>query len=177
VAGAALEAGATIVNDVSAFRGDPDLAAVCAERKAVVVLMHAGDPLHVVPETTGDPVEVVKSFLAERIEAAVQAGIEESRIWIDPGIGFGKSNPEGNLELIGRIAELGDLGRPILIGPSRKSFIGHVDGSPVAERVGGTIASCLIATDGGADVLRVHDVGAVVQSLKVAAAIREASGS
>lgn len=171
VAEAALDAGATIVNDVSALRDDPDLAALVAEREALVVLMHAGDPLHQIAEPAGDLSELVRSFLAERIEYALGAGIDEARIWIDPGIGFGKQSPDGNLELIRRLGELADLGRPILVGTSRKSFIGRLDGSPVTDRIGGTIASSLAAAERGADILRVHDVAPVVQALAMAEAI------
>jgi dihydropteroate synthase len=173
VAEAALAAGASMVNDVSALRIDPEMAALCAHSEADVVLMHACDPLHTVMTDRGDLLESVKAFLADRIERALAAGIEESRIRIDPGIGFGKHNPEGNLELLRRLGELGTLGRPVLVGTSRKSFIGRLDGSSVAQRIGGTVASSLAAAERGADVLRVHEVGPVVQALKVAAAIAE----
>jgi dihydropteroate synthase len=115
-------------------------------------------------------VEDVKAFLSERVEAALAAGVGEERIWLDPGIGFGKTL-DHNLELLRRLGELRELGRPLVVGTSRKSFIGKLDGSGVGERLGGTIASSVIAARGGADVLRVHDVAEVTQALRVAAAI------
>jgi dihydropteroate synthase len=172
VAEAALDAGATIVNDVTALRGDPEIAALCAERDATLVLMHMqGTPRTMQDDPTyDDVVEDVRAFLAERIEAAVAAGVAEERIWVDPGIGFGKTL-EHNLELLRRLGELRGLGRPILVGTSRKSFIGKVDGSGADERIGGTIASSVLAAAEGADVLRVHDVAEVAQATRVAAAI------
>jgi dihydropteroate synthase len=118
----------------------------------------------------GDVVSDVKAFLTERMEAAVRAGVKEERIQLDPGIGFGKTL-EHNLELLRRVGELRDLGRPILVGTSRKSFIGKVDGSGADERIGGTIASSVLAVAEGADVLRVHDVAEAAQAMSVAAAI------
>jgi dihydropteroate synthase len=115
-------------------------------------------------------VDDVKSFLSERIEFAAAAGIAEERIWIDPGIGFGKT-VEHNLKLLRRLGELRELGRPIVLGASRKSFIGKLTGAPVESRVGGTIASCVIGYAHGAQILRVHDVGPVREALGVAAAI------
>ena len=172
VAAAALDAGAEIVNDVTALRGDPEMAALCAERGAGVVLMHMlGDPRTmqrnpVYREVVAD----VRDFLAARTEAAVAAGIERERIWLDPGIGFGKT-VDHNLELLRRLGELAELGRPLVVGTSRKSFIGRIDGSPAGERLGGTIASSIIALAEGADVLRVHDVAEVAQAATVAGAI------
>ena len=107
-----------------------------------------------------DVVDDVKAFLAERLEVAVAAGVAEERIWLDPGIGFGKTL-EHNLELLRRLGELRELGRPLVVGTSRKSFIGKIDGSAVDERLGGTIASSVLAAAEGADVLRVHDVAEV----------------
>jgi dihydropteroate synthase len=174
VAAVALDAGATIVNDVTAFRADPDLAALCAERDSELILMHMlGDPRTMQENPTyDDVVEEVKAFLADRIEFAVSAGVDEERIWVDPGIGFGKT-VEHNLELHRRLRELAELGRPIAFGSSRKSFIGKLTGAPVDERVGGTIASCVIAYANGADILRVHDVRPVREALTVAEAILE----
>jgi dihydropteroate synthase len=159
VAGAALDAGAEIVNDVTALRADPDLAALCAERGCDVVLMHMlGTPRTMQDDPRyDDVVDAVKAFLAERIEVAVGAGVEEDRIWVDPGIGFGKTI-EHNLELIRRLGELRELGRPIVFGASRKSFIGKVTGREVDDRLGGTTAANVLALRAGADVLRVHDV-------------------
>src|SRR5262249_9466136 len=110
------------------------------------------------------------AFLAERIEFAVAEGVDEERIWIDPGIGFGKT-VEHNLELHRRLAELATLGRPIAFGSSRKSFIGRLTGAEVGDRLGGTIASNLIAYENGARMLRVHDVAPMRQALQVAEAI------
>jgi dihydropteroate synthase len=174
VAAAALAAGAAIVNDVTALRGDPEMATVCAEGGATVILMHmVGTPRTMQDDPRyGDVVVEVRDFLAERLEAAVAAGIAEERIWLDPGIGFGKT-AEHNLELLRRLGELGELGRPLVVGTSRKSFIGRVDGSGPRDRVGGTVASSLLAAGAGADVLRVHDVAAMRQALTVAAAVAE----
>jgi dihydropteroate synthase len=172
VAEAALGAGATIVNDVTALRGDVAMAPLCAERGATVVLMHMlGEPRTMQRDPRYDDVVAdVKAFLAERLEAAVAAGIDEERVWLDPGIGFGKTGAH-NIELLRRLGELRELGRPLVVGTSRKSFIGKVDGSPADQRLGGTIASSVLAAAGGADVLRVHDVAEVRQALTVAAAI------
>lgn len=172
VAEAALDAGASIVNDVTALRGDPEMAALVADRGAGLVLMHmAGDPrtMQVNPEYD-DVVAEVRDFLAERLAAAVAAGVDESRIWLDPGIGFGKS-VDHNLELLRGIPELVSLGRPILLGTSRKSFIGRTDGSEADERLGGTIATSILAALAGASVLRVHDVREMAQALKLTSAV------
>jgi dihydropteroate synthase len=172
VAAAALDAGATIVNDVTALRGDPTMAALCAEREPTVVLMHmAGSPRTMQRDPQYDDVVAeVGAFLAERMQAAVAAGIAEERIWLDPGIGFGKTAAH-NLELLRRLGELRALGRPLVVGTSRKSFIGRVDGSDAGERLGGTIASSVLAAAEGAEVLRVHDVAEVGQAMAVAGAI------
>ncbi|MBS1677388.1 MAG: dihydropteroate synthase [Actinobacteria bacterium] len=172
VAAAALDAGASIVNDVTALRGDPEMAALVADRRAGVVLMHmAGDPrtMQVNPEY-GDVVAEVRDFLAARLEAAVAAGIDESRIWLDPGIGFGKTDRH-NFELLRGLGELATLGRPILVGTSRKSFIGRTDGSATDHRLGGTIATSILAVGAGASVLRIHDVREMSQALTMSAAI------
>jgi dihydropteroate synthase len=172
VAAAALDRGAAIVNDVSALRADPDLAALCAERDCAVVLMHMqGTPRTMQSNPTyEDVVEDVRAFLAERIQTAVDAGVDERRIWVDPGIGFGKTVAH-NLELLRRLGELRELGRPIVIGSSRKSFIGTITGRDAGERLGGTVASNVLALAAGADVFRVHDVAEVARALRVAAAI------
>ena len=117
-----------------------------------------------------DVVAEVKAFLAERLAAAAAAGIAGDGVWLDPGIGFGKTAAH-NMELLRRLGELRDLGRPLVIGTSRKSFIGRVDGSAAGERLGGTIASSVLAAAEGAEVLRVHDVAEVRQALAVAAAV------
>ena len=172
VAAAALDAGAQIVNDVTALRGDPEMAALCAQRGATVVLMHMlGEPRTMQDDPRYDDVVAeVKAFLAERVEAASAAGIAEERIWLDPGIGFGKTGAH-NMELLRRLGELRDLGRPLVIGTSRKSFIGRIDGSAADERLGGTIASSVLAAAEGAEILRIHDVAEMHQALAVATAI------
>ncbi|HEY2480342.1 MAG TPA: dihydropteroate synthase [Solirubrobacterales bacterium] len=172
VAEAALDAGASIVNDVTALRGDPEMAALVADRGAGLVLMHmAGEPrtMQVNPEY-GDVVAEVRDFLAARLAAAVAAGIDESRIWLDPGIGFGKT-AQHNFELLRGLGELVSLGRPILVGTSRKSFIGRTDGSAADDRLGGTIATSILAATAGASVLRVHDVREMAQALRVTSAV------
>jgi dihydropteroate synthase len=172
VAAAALDAGATIVNDVTALRGDPEMAALVAGRDAGLVLMHmAGDPrtMQIDPHYE-DVVAEVRDFLAERLAAAVAAGIDESRIWLDPGIGFGKTDRH-NFELLRGVDRLATLGRPLVVGTSRKSFIGRGDGSAPDERLGGTIATSVLAAAAGADVLRVHDVREMAEALKVANAV------
>jgi dihydropteroate synthase len=172
VAAAALDAGAAIVNDVTALRGDPEMAALCAERGPTVVLMHMqGTPRTMQEhphyrEVVGD----VREFFKERLAAATRAGIDEERVWLDPGIGFGK-NDGHNAALLRRLGELAELGRPLVVGTSRKSFIGRVDGSPPEQRLGGTIASSLLAAANGAAVLRVHDVAEMRQALRVADAV------
>jgi dihydropteroate synthase len=172
VAAVAIEAGAAIVNDVTALQGDGEMAGVCAERGVGVVLMHMpGDPRTMQDDPRyQDVVDDVKRFLATRIEFAVEAGIAEERIWVDPGIGFGKTL-EHNLELLRRLGDLRELGRPVVIGTSRKSFIGKIDGSAIENRIGGTIASSVLAAAEGADVLRVHDVAEMAQALRVTAAV------
>jgi dihydropteroate synthase len=169
VAAAALDAGAGMVNDVTALRAEPELAGLCAERGCDVVLMHMlGDPRTMQENPVyEDVVDDVKAFLAQRIEFATSEGIEEERIWIDPGIGFGKT-VEHNLELHRRLGELAALGRPIVFGSSRKSFIGKLTGAGVDERLGGTIASNVIAYANGARMLRVHQVAPMRQALTVA---------
>jgi dihydropteroate synthase len=172
VAAAALDAGAAIVNDVTALRGDPDLAGLCAERGCDVVLMHMlGHPRTMQDNPTyGDVVEDVRAFLAERIEAAVATGIAEERVWIDPGIGFGKT-VEHNLELLRGLGRIAELGRPVVVGTSRKRFLGSLTGRDVGQRLGGTIASNVLALAAGADVFRVHDVREARDALAVAEVI------
>ncbi|MGA6947003.1 MAG: dihydropteroate synthase [Solirubrobacterales bacterium] len=172
VARAALDAGASMVNDVTALRADPDLAALCAERDCEVVLMHMlGDPRTMQENPVyHDVVDDIKVFLAERIEFATVAGIHRERIWIDPGIGFGKT-VEHNLELHRRLGEFAELGRPVAFGSARKSFIGKLTGAGVDQRLGGTIASNVIAYANGARMLRVHDVAPMQEALTVADAI------
>lgn len=172
VAASAIEVGAEIVNDVTALQGDPEMAELCAERGVGVVLMHMpGNPRTMQDDPSyDDVVDDVKAFLAGRMESAVGQGVDEERIWLDPGIGFGKTL-EHNLELLRRLGELRALGRPLVVGTSRKSFIGKVDGSDVEDRIGGSIASSVLAAVEGADVLRVHDVAEMAQALAVANAV------
>ena len=172
VAAAAIDAGAAMVNDVTALRGDPELAGLFGERRVELVLMHMlGTPRTMQENPTyDDVVDDVKAFLAARIEVALSAGVEERRIWVDPGIGFGKT-AEHNLELLRRLGELRELGRPLLVGTSRKSFIGAFTGREVDDRLGGTIASSVLAVKNGADAVRVHDVREVRDALLVAEAI------
>jgi dihydropteroate synthase len=171
VAEAALDAGASYVNDVTAFRHDPDLAALVADRGVDCCLMHMlGEPRTMQRDPRyDDVVSDVKAFLEARMAAAVAAGVAEERIHLDPGIGFGKTVAH-NLELLRRLNELVDLGRPIVIGTSRKTFLGHLTGRDVTERVHGTTATCVLALERGARIFRVHDVAAVSDALIVAGA-------
>jgi dihydropteroate synthase len=168
VAEAAVDAGASYVNDVSAFRHDPELAGFVADRGLDCCLMHMlGEPRTMqVDPRYDDVVSSVKAFLEERMAAAVAAGVPEERIQLDPGIGFGKTLAH-NLELLARLEELTDLGRPLVIGTSRKSFLGKLTGRDVTERVHATVATCVMAFERGATVFRVHDVAAVSDALKV----------
>ena len=171
VAAAALDAGADYVNDVTALRGDPDMAALVAERGVDVCLMHMlGTPRTMQAEAHyEDVVADVREFLEERIEAAVDAGIALERIEIDPGIGFAK-NVDHNLELLGRLREIVSIGRPVVLGTSRKSFLGKITGRETAERVPATLATVVMGYERGAEVFRVHDVAAARDALVVAAA-------
>ena len=171
VAQDALRLGATIVNDVTALRGDPDLAALCADAGARVCLMHMlGEPRTMQKNPGyGDVVDDVKAFLASRVEFAMNAGIAEERILLDPGIGFGKT-VEHNVALLARLEEIAALGRPLVIGTSRKSFLGRLTGREVDDRLAATIASNLVAYAHGARIFRVHDVAPVRDALTVAAA-------
>jgi dihydropteroate synthase len=170
---AALEAGAEIVNDVTALRHDPDAARVVAEAECSVVLMHmkGTDPRTMQQDIAYDDVVMeVAEFLAERIAFAEAAGIPRHRIAVDPGIGFGKRMPQ-NLALIERLPLLVGLGCPVLFGASRKRFIGELSGVERAEdRVAGSIAAAIAAAQRGAAILRVHDVAETVQALAVLAA-------
>ena len=172
VAEAAIAAGAGIVNDVTALRADPKMARVCAEAGVDVVLMHMlGTPKTMQEDPAyGDVVTEVANFLLERATEAERAGIERSNIWIDPGIGFGKT-PEHNFMLLAATGQLVETGYRVLVGPSRKRFIGSLDGSDESGRLGGTIAACLAAREGGAAMVRVHDVAPVVQALGIAGEI------
>jgi dihydropteroate synthase len=172
VAAAALEAGATLVNDVSAFRFAPEIAGLVADAGADCCLVHMrGEPRTMQAEARyQDVVGEVKAFLEERLAVAVDAGIAEERVWLDPGIGFGKT-VDHNLELLRRLDEIVAIGRPVVIGTSRKSFLGKLAGGrPADERLPGTIATNVMALERGASVFRVHDVAPVADALAIAAA-------
>ncbi len=171
VATRALEAGATLVNDVTALRGDPDMAGVVAASGADLCLMHMlGDPRTMQDDPRyDDVVNDIKSFLEERMSLAAAAGIPEERILLDPGIGFGKTI-DHNLELLRRLGEFLDLGRPVVIGTSRKSFLGRLTGREAPDRVAATVATNVLAYERGARVFRVHDVAPVHDALVVTAA-------
>jgi dihydropteroate synthase len=172
VASAAIAAGATLVNDVTALRGDRSMADVVAGAGVDCCLMHMlGEPRTMQEAPRYDDVtDQVKAFLEERLAFAVAAGIAEDRVMLDPGIGFGKTAAH-NLELLRRLDELVAIGRPIVIGTSRKSFLGRITGrDDPAQRLPGTIATNVIAYERGARVFRVHDVAPVYDALLVAAA-------
>ena len=171
VAAAAIGAGATLVNDVTALRADPGMAELIAHQGVDCCLMHMlGEPRTMQQNPRYDEVvSDVKAFLEERMRFAVAHGIAEERILLDPGIGFGKTI-EHNLELLRRLDELAALGRPIVIGTSRKSFLGRITGSPVGDRIAATIATNVLAYERGARVFRVHDVGPIHDALAITAA-------
>ena len=179
VAAAALAAGASLVNDVSAFRADPAMAGLVADSGAECCLMHMlGEPRTMQRDPRySDVVDEVMAFLSERLEHAVGEGIREELIMLDPGIGFGKTVAH-NLELLDRLDELTALGRPLVVGTSRKSFLARIIAGPegsasedgLAERLSGTIATNVLALERGARVFRVHDVAPVRDALTVAAA-------
>jgi dihydropteroate synthase len=181
IAEEAFKAGAHILNDVWGLRADPELAGVAAQYKAPVILMHnRSNPASVeVRENLGNAyigseyqnlIEDVKRELLESVEIAKKAGIAESHVILDPGIGFGKTR-ENNLELINRLAEIRSLGYPILLGTSRKSFIGFTLGLPADQRVEGTAAAVAVGIVRGADIVRVHDVLQIARVAKMTDAI------
>jgi dihydropteroate synthase len=171
VARAALHAGATFVNDVTALRHDPAMAELVARSGAECCLTHMlGEPRTMQRDPRyEDVVSEVKSFLEQRIAFAVSEGVAEEKLVIDPGIGFGKT-VEHNLELLRRLAELAALGRPVSVGTSRKWFLGRLTGREVGDRVAGTVATNVLAYERGARIFRVHDVAAVHDALTVTAA-------
>jgi len=171
VAEQALAAGAEMINDVYALRGE-GMAQLAAEAGVPVVLMHMqGTPEDMQNNPTYEDVITDNSdFLGRRIEGAVTAGIEEKQIIVDPGFGFGKT-VEHNLEILRRLREFRRLGRPVLIGTSRKSTIGEVLNKPVGERLWGTAATCAVAIANGANMIRVHDVSQMVQVARMTDAI------
>ena len=172
VARRALDGGADVVNDVSALRGDPRMAEVVAAARCGLVLMHCqGTPRTMQVDPRYENVlEEIKQFLLERMEFARSAGIAEDQILLDPGIGFGK-NFTHNLTILRRLSELSELGRPVCVGLSRKSFIGQIVGRPADDRLIGSVTAALFAMLQGARVLRVHDVAETRQALAVAEAL------
>lgn len=177
VAETALEAGAAIINDVSALRRDSEMAEVAAQHGAGVVLMHMqGTPADMqVNPTYVDVVGEVKSFLDRRVAEAVAVGIARERVIVDPGIGFGKTT-EHNLTILRKAGEFRELGVPVMIGPSRKRFIARITGADeIADRLGGTIAAVCACALGGVECLRVHDVAACRRAADMCAAIRGAT--
>jgi len=177
VARAALEAGADLINDVAAL-ADPALASAVADAGCPVVLMHSRG--EIVSMQRGirfdDVVAEVRAELAAALERAAAAGIDRAQTLLDPGIGFGKTS-EQNLLLLRRLAALGDLGRPLVVGASRKAFIGDLTGEPPAERLAGSLAAAAWAASGGAAVVRVHDAGESARFLRVWIAVRDAAAA
>jgi dihydropteroate synthase len=174
VAEAALQAGAGLINDISALGHDPKLAGVAARYAAPVVLMHMrGEPrtMQQGPIVYDDVVGEILGFLQKAVERAEEAGIPRERVLVDPGIGFGKT-AEHNLAILGGLERLRALGRPVLVGPSRKAFIGAVLKMQVEDRLMGTAAAVAAAVLNGADLVRVHDVGPMRQVADLAFAIR-----
>ena len=173
VAEEALDAGASIINDISALRFDEGMVELAAERRAFVILMHMlGTPetMQQAPQYD-DVIAEITDFLSERVAAAIRGGIPSRRIWVDPGIGFGK-RVEDNLVILRELSQFKGLGRPIVVGLSRKSFLGQVLDVPVEERLTGTIAANAAAILHGADVIRVHDVKQGRQTADLACRLR-----
>ena len=172
VARHALDAGAHLVNDITALHGDSEMAAVVAEMEAGVILMHIrGTPrtMQLAPRYD-DVVGEIRQWLHERVQFAEASGIAPERIIVDVGIGFGKTTAH-NLEILKRFDDFRELGKPMLIGTSRKSFIGNVLDLPVEERVEGTVATVCWAIAHGADIVRVHDVKATVRAARMTDAL------
>ena len=175
VARQALEHGASLINDVTALRGDPAMAEVVAQHRAGLILMHmAGTPATMQQRPFyRDVVGEVAEFLLNAVQRAERAGIDRSHLLIDPGLGFGKTVDQ-NLELMQSLPRLTALGLPIVVGPSRKSFIGQTLHAEVQNRLAGTLACVAYAQRSGAHIIRVHDVNATVQLLQMLAAIERA---
>lgn len=173
----ALEAGAGMINDITALRGDPDMAGVVSAAGCAVVLMHMrGTPQTMQDAPLYDDVIVdICAFFEERMQFALQAGIREEAIWLDPGFGFGKE-PRHNLEILRRLGEFQRFGRPLLIGTSNKSTIGKVLGSSVDERTEGTAATVAVSIAHGADAVRVHDVKTMARVARMTDAIMGKGG-
>ena len=169
----ALDAGAVMVNDVSACRLDDAMAPLVADRGCPLVLMHMlGMPrdMQVDPEYPAGVVEEIVAFLRDRVDAVTAAGVRRDQLVVDPGIGFGKTVAH-NLTILKRLGDLGALELPLMVGASRKWFIGQVTGMPVDARVAGSVAAAVVAAMAGVDVIRVHDVAETVQAVKMATAI------
>jgi dihydropteroate synthase len=173
VAKEAIKAGAVMINDISALRFDPGMAPLAAEFGTPVVLMHMKESPHTMQQhvTYHSLMSEIFSFLKERISYAESTGIDSAKIIVDPGIGFGKSVPDGNLEIIKHLSLLKDLGKPILVGPSRKAFIGSVLELGVEEREEGTAAAVALAVSHGAHMVRVHDIKKMKRVVKMVDAI------
>jgi dihydropteroate synthase len=172
VAAAALAAGATMVNDVSAGRHDPDLLGVAADAKVPLVLMHMlGTPATMQDDPRYDDVVAeVEAFLAERCRAAEAAGVDHQALVVDPGIGFGKRDQD-NYALLDQLARFTRLGHPVMVGTSRKGFIGRALDSPADQRVEGTAATVVWAVERGARIVRVHDVAPMVRAVRMTEAM------
>jgi dihydropteroate synthase len=171
VAEAAAEAGATIVNDVWGLQRSPGIARLAAERGLGLVLMHNQDG----HEYDSDLLEAIKSGLRSSLQTALEAGVPAERVILDPGIGFGKT-AEHNLTVFRRLGELLELGQPLLVGPSRKSFLGKLFGQEMEMRAWGTAAVVTACVLRGASLVRVHDVAEMVAVVRVAEALRDAEG-
>ena len=168
VVGWALDAGAAIANDVWGLQRDPGMATLLAARRSPVIVMHNRDRA----DAGIDIMRDIADFFARSIEIAIRAGISRENIVLDPGIGFGKT-PAQSMTALARLREFAVFGLPLLVGASRKRFISSVTPSEPDQRLGGSIAALLIAAEGGAKIIRTHDVAQTVQALRVAAAIRD----
>jgi dihydropteroate synthase len=169
VAAAALEAGASMVNDVWGLQRDPDMAGVVARHGVPVIIMHNRDTADPAIDIMAD----MAAFFTRSLDLAARVGIARERIVLDPGIGFGKT-PEQSLTALARLDQLNAFGLPLLVGASRKRFIDKVSPAPPDRRLGGSLAAHLLAVAEGARIIRAHDVGETVQALRVATAIRDA---
>ncbi len=167
VAEAAVAAGATIVNDIWGLTRSPSIADLAAKARCAVVVMHNQDGT----DYAGDMMVEIKRFLREAVRRAIDAGVPKERIIVDPGIGFGKSG-EQNWEVMRRLGEIVELGQPVLLGTSRKSFIGKLLGLPAGERLEGTAATVVAGVLRGADIVRVHDVLEMTRVVRVADRLR-----
>jgi dihydropteroate synthase len=178
VARAALERGAEIVNDVTALRGDAEMAGLVASTGATCCLVHMRGTPQTMQDTPSyrDVVSDVKEFLERRLAFATAEGVAEERVWLDPGIGFGKTI-EHNLELLRRLGEICAIGRPVVLGTSRKGFLGRITGRAQRDLGAATVATAVMGFERGARVFRVHDVREHVDALKVAAATVGATGA